>query len=488
MVNNSDNFIQRLRHFLLFHKAESLEQTTDLIFAMPSFLCHKVDLCFHMFLCLTAWNNPCFKSNCDQQKYIRSETLKSCDKQVELQSRFGVHPWRSQSAYQSRHLTKIHNSYVLVFTLPFFTLLMPNTIGHTTTPEFYLDPDKSWCILFAVIKYCVPTHREIRKSSKRLDSCSPGFMRTSFAEIAPYLIRGMIIQFFHDKYLSLMSYTTLISASELFDQIANPDWVIIDCRFSLDDTERGRRDYLQAHIPGAVYTHLNEDLSGPIIPGKTGRHPLPKPETFAQTLSNWGIDAKVQVVAYDDKGGAMAAARLWWLLRWVGHDAVAILDGGWPQWQKKGYSVTSGIETRKPRVFTPRVRNDLLVSSADVLKILHNPNFRLIDSRSADRYRGENETIDPVAGHIPGAFSAPFANNLDSNGLFISQEDLKDRFQDLLGNIPPERAVFYCGSGVTASHNLLALAHAGFGDARLYAGSWSEWITNTDYPITKGTD
>lgn len=285
-----------------------------------------------------------------------------------------------------------------------------------------------------------------------------------------------------------MSYTTLITVSELVNHITNPDWAIIDCRFSLDDTDRGRRDYLQAHIPGAVYAHLNEDLSGQIIPGKTGRHPLPKPETFTQTLSSWGIDAKVQVVVYDDKGGAMAAARLWWLLRWVGHDAVAVLDGGWPQWQKNGYPVAISMETRKPRVFTSQVRNDLLFSSADVLKILRNPNFRLIDSRSADRYRGENETTDPIVGHIPGALSAPFAGNLSSDGLFLSPNDLNARFQDLLGDIPPERAVFYCGSGVTAAHNLLALAHGGLGDARLYAGSWSEWITHPDYPITKGSE
>lgn len=284
-----------------------------------------------------------------------------------------------------------------------------------------------------------------------------------------------------------MSYTTLISASELFGHITDQDWAIVDCRFSLDDTERGRRDYLQAHISGAVYAHLNKDLSGQIIPSKTGRHPLPKPETFAKTLSNWGIDAGVQVVAYDDKGGAMAAARLWWMLRWVGHNAVAVLNGGWPHWQKNDYPIANSIETRKPRVFTPRVRNDLLFSSVDVLKILHNPNFRLIDSRSADRYRGENETIDPVAGHIPGALSVPFSNNLGSDGLFLSPDDLKARFQRLLGDVPAERTVFYCGSGVTASHNLLALAHAGLEDARLYAGSWSEWIANTDHPITKGS-
>ncbi len=284
-----------------------------------------------------------------------------------------------------------------------------------------------------------------------------------------------------------MPYTTLITASELFGHIAHPDWAIVDCRFSLDDAEHGRRAYLQSHVPGAIYAHLNEDLSGQVIPDKTGRHPLPRPETFTQILSNWGIDAKVQVVAYDDKGGAMAAARLWWMLRWVGHDAVAVLDGGWPQWQKNGYPATSSDETRKGRVFVPRVRNDLVFSSADVLKTLHNPNFRLIDSRTADRYRGENETIDPVAGHIPGALSAPFANNLSSEGLFLSPNDLKTRFQCMFGNVPPERTIFYCGSGVTATHNLLALAYAGLENARLYAGSWSEWITHPDYPITKGS-
>lgn len=285
-----------------------------------------------------------------------------------------------------------------------------------------------------------------------------------------------------------MPYSTLISASELANHITDPDWAIVDCRFSLDDTERGRRDYLNAHIPGAIYAHLNGDLSGQIIPGMTGRHPLPSHEAFTQTLSNWGIDAGVQVVAYDDKGGAMAAARLWWMLRWFGHDAVAVLDGGWQHWESKAYPMSSGVDTRKPGIFIPRVRNNLLFSSADVLKILHNPNFRLLDSRSADRYRGENETIDPIAGHIPGALSAPFANNLDSSGLFISREDLNARFQGLLGDVSPDHAIFYCGSGVTAAHNLLAFVHAGLGDARLYAGSWSEWIANPDHPISKGLD
>ncbi len=285
-----------------------------------------------------------------------------------------------------------------------------------------------------------------------------------------------------------MAYTTLITASELAKNLSNPNWAIVDCRFSLDDTARGRRDYLQSHIPGAVYAHLNEDLSGQAIAGKTGRHPLPQQEKFVQTLSNWGIDSETQTVTYDDKGGAMTAARLWWMLRWVGHKDVAVLNGGWPQWQKNGYQASSSAETRMPRVFTPRIRDDLLFSADDVLKVMGNPNFRLFDSRSADRYRGENETVDPIAGHIPGALSAPFANNLNSDGLFLPPEELNACFQNLLGDVPPERAVFYCGSGVTATHNLLALAHAGLGNARLYAGSWSEWITNPEHPIARGSE
>ncbi len=287
---------------------------------------------------------------------------------------------------------------------------------------------------------------------------------------------------------SLMPYTALLTAAELADHLADPDWVVMDCRFSLGDAGRGRSDYLRSHIPGALYAHLNEDLSGPVIPGQTGRHPLPDVDALVRTFSRWGIGPGVQVVAYDDMGGAMAAARLWWLLRWVGHDAVAVLDGGWPRWQQEGHETRSGIQTRAPRAFTPHPRPDLLMSASDVLAVLHHPEYRLIDSRSADRYRGENETIDPVAGHIPGAVSAPYLDNLGSDGLFQVSEDLRARFQALLGDRPADRAIFYCGSGVTAAHNLLAVAHAGLGDARLYAGSWSEWITDPDRPIRTGAE
>ena len=280
-----------------------------------------------------------------------------------------------------------------------------------------------------------------------------------------------------------MLYTTLISTAELSSKIGQPDWAIIDCRFSLADTGRGRRDYEQAHIPGAVYAHLDDDLSGTVISGRTGRHPLPPVETFTRTLSAWGIDHTVQVVAYDDLGGAIAA-RLWWMLRWLGHDNVAVLNGGWPRWQNEKRPVRGGVESRPARVFTPQLRPHLLAGVDDIEAMRTDPDGRLFDARSADRYWGENETIDPVAGHIPGAISAPYADNLGPDGRFRPVEELRARYQALLGDVPVEQSAAYCGSGVTAAHNLVAMAHAGLGVGRLYAGSWSEWITNPDRPVS----
>jgi thiosulfate/3-mercaptopyruvate sulfurtransferase len=277
-------------------------------------------------------------------------------------------------------------------------------------------------------------------------------------------------------------YTTLISAPELNQYLYHPEWVVIDCRFALANTEKGRRDYQQGHIAGAVYAHLDEDLASPVIPGQTGRHPLPAVEKLAETFSRWGIDESVQVVVYDDAGGAMAA-RLWWMLRWLGHDAAAVLDGGWQQWQSTGYAVRSGMESRAGRVFTPQPRPHLLADITEVLTIRHDPAYRLLDARSADRYRGENETIDPVAGHIPGAVSAPYVENLGVDGRFRPVEELRARYQNLLGDTPSEQTIVYCGSGVTAAHNLLALTHAGLGEGHLYVGSWSEWIIDPERPI-----
>lgn len=279
-----------------------------------------------------------------------------------------------------------------------------------------------------------------------------------------------------------MAYTTLISAADLNQHVGEADWAIIDCRFSLGNTELGRRNYQQGHIPRALYAHLDENLSGPIIPGETGRHPLPQVEVLAETLAKWGIDSDVQVVAYDDMGGAIAA-RLWWMMRWLGHEQVAVLDGGWQAWQQAGYPTESEIHPRPSRRFTPQARPAGVKSAAQVLTLRTDPTYRLLDARSADRYRGENETLDPIGGHIPGAISAPFAENLGEGGRFRSPAELRARFEELLGDVPPAQTVVYCGSGVTAAHNLLALAHAGLDGASLYAGSWSEWVAK---PETRG--
>jgi thiosulfate/3-mercaptopyruvate sulfurtransferase len=282
-----------------------------------------------------------------------------------------------------------------------------------------------------------------------------------------------------------MPYTTLISAAELSRHLDHPNWVMVDCRFNLDDTEWGRGEYRQAHIPGAVYAHLDEHLSGPIIPGQTGRHPLPEVEVLAQTLSSWGIAAATQVVAYDAAGGDLAAARLWWMLRWLGHQAVAVLDGGWAEWQRLGLPERRGSQTRPARCFTPRPRPELVATAADVAAFRSDPTCRLFDSRSEAAYRGEGPSYDPIAGHIPGALSVPRTDNLDAQQRFRPQAELQARFQTLLGDVPSERAIFYCGSGVTAAHNVLALTHAGLGETRLYVGSWSDWILDPERPVAR---
>jgi thiosulfate/3-mercaptopyruvate sulfurtransferase len=285
-----------------------------------------------------------------------------------------------------------------------------------------------------------------------------------------------------------MGYTTLISTVELDQHLTHPDWVILDCRFQLKDINYGRRTYEQAHIAGAAFADLNADLSGPIVPGKTSRHPLPSVEFTAQRFSHWGIAADTQVVAYDEAGGALAAARLWWMLRWLGHDRVAVLDGGWQKWQQENRSISSRIENRASRTFTPKVRSENLLTVNDVIDSLDDPAFKLIDARAADRYRGENEIIDPIAGHIPGAVSTPYLENLDRDGVFKSKEDLRAKYAAVLGDLPAERVGVYCGSGGTAPHTILAMLHAGLGEAKLYAGSWSEWIIDPARPIKIGNE
>jgi thiosulfate/3-mercaptopyruvate sulfurtransferase len=282
-----------------------------------------------------------------------------------------------------------------------------------------------------------------------------------------------------------MDYKTLISPADLHTHLDDPAWVIVDCRFWLDDTHKGRRDFENSHIPGAIYAHLDEDLSGPVVAGETGRHPLPPVDIFAERLGSWGIDNDVQVVVYDDRGGAIAA-RLWWMLKWMGHGAVAVLDGGWPAWLREDYPVTNEIFVPQIRKFEPNLRSELVVTAEKLLENFGDPSFRLIDSRDPERFTGEEELIDSVGGHIPGAISYPFQRNLDVDENFIPKEFLKGRFHVLLDGTPAVRTIFYCGSGVTAAQNILAVTHTGLGMPRLYAGSWSDWITDPQRPITTG--
>jgi thiosulfate/3-mercaptopyruvate sulfurtransferase len=274
-------------------------------------------------------------------------------------------------------------------------------------------------------------------------------------------------------------YESLVNCATLARNVADPAWVVVDCRFDLSDPEAGRRAYRHRHIAGAAYAHLDHDLCGPPLTNK-GRHPLPTAEALEQALGRLGIDETRQVVAYDDMGGAMAA-RLWWLLRYMGHGAVALLDGGWQAWEAAGLP-TAGGETRPaPRAFGGAPRSEWLVPIEGVAQAR-----LLIDSRDPARYRGEVEPLDPVAGHIPGAINYCWKRNLDADGRFLAPAALRAQLESLLAGTPSREAVFYCGSGVTACHNLVALVHAGLPDARLYAGSWSEWCTDPGRPVARG--
>ena len=256
---------------------------------------------------------------------------------------------------------------------------------------------------------------------------------------------------------------TVIDARSLHARLQDPSLLVIDARFNLFDVEEGRSAYSSAHIPGAVYAHLDEDLSGPPVTD-AGRHPLPSPEALEALFSRLGVGADSQVVVYDQRDG-IVAARVWWMLRYMGHDAVAVLDGGWRAWSAAGYASVGGQETRAAGAFHGAPRREWLVTVDQVAAAA-----RLIDCRDARRYRGEQEPLDPVAGHIPGAVNRFHGENLDGDGHFLPPPELAGGFKDVLAGTPIEQAVFYCGSGVTACHGLLAARHAGLGDGRLYVG------------------
>ncbi len=268
---------------------------------------------------------------------------------------------------------------------------------------------------------------------------------------------------------------SIVSVDWLFQHLHDPNLVVIDCRFELSDPNVGRQQYEQRHIPGAFYLDLNQDLSSP-VQKHGGRHPLPHPETFAQKLENIGIHFnQTQIVAYDDSRFAFAA-RLWWLLRYFGHDRVAVLNGGWRAWQNAGYPISTEFPSPQTGQFTPQPRQDWVVDMEGVKARQSDPNAVIIDSRDADRYRGEREPIDPVAGHIPGAINFPWKEVSDqSNQLYPPQEQRKRWLAENIGE--NQEKIVYCGSGVTACVNLLSLHLAQLPNAKLYAGSWSDWCS-----------
>ena len=279
-------------------------------------------------------------------------------------------------------------------------------------------------------------------------------------------------------------FSTVVSTAQLAQHLSDPNWVVIDCRFTLTHTEAGRIAYAHGHLPGARYAHLDEDLSGSKN-GVNGRHPLPDTQVFAQKLGAWGVDDQTQVVVYDDSFGAIAV-RLWWMLRWLGHDAVALLDGGLPKWQREQLPLTPDVPQVIPKSFVPRVRNDMLADTDAVLNASCTRAALIVDARAEMRFIGEIEPLDPVAGHVPGAKNLPFDDNLALDGTLLPAAELRELYTALLDGKSPEQVIHMCGSGVTTCHNLLAMEIAGLKGGKLYAGSWSEWIADPSRPVAKG--
>jgi thiosulfate/3-mercaptopyruvate sulfurtransferase len=278
-------------------------------------------------------------------------------------------------------------------------------------------------------------------------------------------------------------YTTLISTTQLAANLERRDFLPIDCRFDLARPDAGEAAYRAAHIPGALYAHLDRDLSAPISPS-SGRHPLPDPARFAQTLSQWGVERETQVVAYDTDNAAHAA-RLWWMLRWMGHEKVAVLDGGLKAWQEAGLPLTAEPAVRARTNFSAQPRRDMWLDTEELQQRL-TQGWRLLDARAAERFAGKTEPIDPVAGHIPGAVNHPLSSNLGPDARFLPAEILRERYAHSQNAVADAHTIAMCGSGVTACHLLLAMEIAGKPGARLYAGSWSEWIRDPSRPTAVG--
>lgn len=281
-----------------------------------------------------------------------------------------------------------------------------------------------------------------------------------------------------------MPYTTLVSTDTLAAHAR--EWAIVDCRFDLANAAWGREQYQAAHIPGAVYAHLNDDLSGPRT-GTNGRHPMPSDEALVALLERLGIGNGTQVVAYDQDAGSYAS-RFWWLLRYAGHTAAAVLDGGFAKWAAEGRTVQAGSETRQRATFRPSFNRALVLTVGDVERRRQDGRTLLVDARAGERFEGRSETIDKKAGHIPGARNRFFRDNLAPDGTMLGADALRAAFASVLDGRSPAETVMYCGSGVTACHNLLAMAHAGLDGSALYTGSWSEWSSDPSRPIATGPE
>jgi len=280
-------------------------------------------------------------------------------------------------------------------------------------------------------------------------------------------------------------FRTLISTDVLASTVQS-DWILVDCRYDLQDESWGRREYLAAHIPGAVYAGLGEHLAA-ARSGTNGRHPLPSVEDLAATFGRLGIVRGSQVIAYDQDTG-MYASRLWWSLRYLGHDAVALLDGGWAKWTREGRPSRTGSDESGPvKVFSAAPRPEMRASLETVVASVQDPSILLVDARAPERFEGRSEPIDRAAGHIPGAANHFFKSNLADDGTLQPAERLRETFSRLLNGRDPSQVVMYCGSGVTACHNLVAMEHAGLPGARLYPGSWSEWSSDENRPVERGS-
>ena len=282
----------------------------------------------------------------------------------------------------------------------------------------------------------------------------------------------------------MMSFQKIISVEDLHNNLGNENWFVFDCRFQLKDPAGGYKIFEQGHIPGAQFADMDTDLSSPMTE-TSGRHPLPNADELIEKLQAWGVNNDSQVICYDDISGAFAA-RLWWLLHWLGHGDVAVLDGGIEKWKEKNLPLETVTHNRPRGSFSGKANDAMWVDINFVEQELADSNISLLDARANDRFTAKDSKTDPVPGHIPGAVNYPFAGNLNKQGVFLSSDEIKARYESIFADHKQDQIINMCGSGVTACHNLLAMNIAGLPWTRLFVGSWSEWIKDANRPVATG--